>query len=526
MLDYDVLIIGSGFGGSVSAHRLSAQGLKVAILEQGRRLTPEDLEQASKDANALTWAPKLKRYGFLAQDVYQHMGIVRGIGVGGGSLVYAAVLLEPKQQFYQDMIWNHLSEDWQAELAPHYQTAKKMLGVMNNAYHGQQDHWLKQTAEAMGKLATYDTVPQGIYFGDKNHHVDDPLLDGNGPKRRGCNLCGNCITGCAQGAKNTLDKNYLYFAEKQGVQIISEAKVSHISPLDHQGYAVHYQHPWKKDTSHTLTAKHVILSAGVIGTLEILFASKNYYKTLPSVSSALGDHVRTNSEAIVSIVSKDENTDITEGTTISSHFYPDEKTHITQNRFPQSYNFMRFYMGPLVDDPKALKRSLKTLIKMFFQPFKSTQSWRTKDWYKKVSVLTVMQQADNELKLKYGRTLLRGGQRALKSEVSKGERSPSYISQANDAARAFAQVSNGIAQNVLLESVGNLSVTAHILGGAVMSDDPKKGVIDKYHQVFGYEGLFVVDGSAIPVNVGVNPSLTITALAERFAQEYLKKYQQ
>lgn len=523
MFDFDVVIIGSGFGGSVSALRLAEQGLKVAILEQGKRLDPEDLQRANQNSKALTWAPALKRYGFLAQDIYRHVGIVRGIAVGGGSMVYAAVLLEPKLAFYQDPIWKNLSQNWQHELAPHYVTAKKMLGVQDNPYHGIQDDWLKATAAEMGTSASYDTVPQGIYFGDANQETPDPLLGGEGPARRGCNLCGQCITGCSQGAKNSLDKNYLYLAEKKGVNIYPETKVTHIEALE-QGYKIHTQHPWEKKPAKQFTARHVIVSAGVIGSLEVLFASRDQYKTLPHISSALGDHIRTNSEAIVSILSQQQDIDVTQGTTISSHFYADDKTHITQNRFPASYNFMRFYMGPLTDNTQPLKRALQTLKHLIFHPFLSTKSWWVSEWYKKVSVLTVMQQADNELRFKYGRTIFRGGRRALISEVSKGERSPSYLPQANAAAQAFAKVSNGIAQNILPESLANLSVTAHLLGGAVMAETPEHGVIDRYHQVFGYEGLYVVDGSAIPVNVGVNPSLTITALAERFAAEYLKSH--
>ena len=523
MFDYDVLIIGSGFGGSVSALRLAEKGLKVGVLEQGRRLSRSDLDRAGENATTLAWAPSLKRYGFLAQDIYQHVGIVRGIGVGGGSIVYAAVLLEPKTRFYQDPIWRHLSTDWQQELAPHYQTAKTMLGVNENPYQSVQDRWLKQTAQHMNAGHSYSAVPQGIYFGKAEEETPDPFFNGEGPVRRGCNLCGRCITGCSQGAKNSLDKNYLYFAEKQGAEILPESKVTHIEALA-KGYIVHYQQGLEKPKSTMLTARHVILSAGVIGSLEILFASRDHYGTLPKISYALGQHVRTNSEAIVSIVSNDKDTDITRGTTISSHFYADEKTHITQNRFPASYNFMRFYMGPLVDEHQPFKRSFKTLSHLIFHPIQSSRGWRTAEWYKRVSVLTVMQQADNELSFSYGRTLLRGGKRALKSKVSIGERSPSYIPQANQAARLFAQISHGTAQNVLLESMGNLSVTAHILGGAVMADEPQRGVIDANHEVFGHQGLYIVDGSAIPVNVGVNPSLTITALAERFAERYLEKH--
>ena len=526
MFDYDVVIVGSGFGGSVSALRLAEAGLKVAILEQGRRPTSEDLERAGDNPNALAWLPALKRYGVLSQDLFRHVGIVRGIGVGGGSLVYAAVLLEPKTAFYQDPTWKNLSSDWQTELAPHYHTAKYMLGVNENPYQDIQDDWLQKTANIMGAAESYDVVPQGIFFGNPNKDVEDPILDNQGPKRRGCNLCGRCITGCAQGAKNSLDKNYLYLAEQKGVKIFAETKVTHLEQLaaTPKGYRIHTVHPWKKNQASVIKAKHVILSAGVIGTLEVLFASRDHYQTLPNISQALGEHIRTNSKAIVTVVSNDPTTDVTHGTTISSHFYADDKTHITQNRFPASYNFMRFYMGPMVNDAKPLSRSLKTIKELIFHPVKSTKGWRGSDWFKQVSVLTVMQQADNELRFTYGRSLFKLGRLGLKSQLAKGERAPSYIPQANQAAQVFAEVSNGIAQNVLLESVGNLSITAHILGGAVMAEKPEDGVIDKYHQVFGYEGLYVMDGSAIPVNVGVNPSLTITALAERFAAEYLKQH--
>lgn len=520
--DFDVLIVGSGFGGSVSALRLAEQGLKVCVLEQGRRASEADLERAGRDARALAWAPALGRHGFLAQDVFRHLGVVRGIGVGGGSLVYAAVLLEPGPGFYADPAWASLSPDWVAELAPHYATARHMLGVTLNPHRGIQDDWLEQTAARMGASATFGSVPQGIYFGDSQRFVEDPLLGGQGPARRGCNLCGRCITGCANGAKNSLDRNYLYLAERLGVRIIAETRVTHVEPAG-EGYRVYRRHPWKRTTQAPLTAKRIILSAGVIGTLEILFASRDRYRTLPGISSALGEHVRTNSEAIVGILSRDAALDVSRGTTISTHFHADARTHITQNRFPPSYNFMRFYMGPLVDGEQPLRRALAVLGRFVRQPLRSTAAWRARNWHRRVSVLTVMQQADNELRFVYGRSLLRGGRHALISQEAIGVRAPSYIARANEAARLFAEVSGGEAQNVLPESLGNLSVTAHLLGGAVMADAPDRGVIDPDHQVFGYPGLYVVDGSAVPANVGVNPSLTIAALAERFAMRLARE---
>lgn len=523
--DYDAVIIGSGFGGSVSALRLAEKGWKVAVLEQGRRLTPSDLAKAGNDAKALAWIPSLGLKGFFAQDVFQHVAIVRGVGVGGGSLVYAAVLLEPRESFYKDPAWANMA-DWQTELAPHYATAKKMLGVTPNPYNGLQDDWLKATATTMGAEHNFDTVPQGIYFGEEGISKADPFFQGEGPTRRGCNRCGRCMTGCAYNAKNTLDKNYLYLAEKLGVQILAERQVTHISSLNssEEGYIIHSQHPWQKKTNYQpLKARFVILSAGALGSQEILFASRDRYKTLPNIPRSLGEHVRTNSEAIVGILANDKTTDITHGTSISSHFYPDNHTHITQNRFAKSYGFMKLYYGPLIDGHKPLQRALQTLWHFIKHPLQSLKPFFSSNWHKRISVLTVMQHADNELAFNYGRTLLRGGRFGLKSQISKGGRTPSYIPQANAAARAFAEASNGTALNMLPESLGNLSITAHLLGGAVIANNPQQGVIDKNHQVFNHPGLYIVDGSAIPANVGVNPSLTITALAERFAAQFPHK---
>ena len=522
--DFDVVVIGSGFGGSVAALRLSEKGWRVAVLEQGRRLDERAIEEAGTSPRALAWAPALGFKGFFAQDVYRHVAIVRGIGVGGGSLVYAAVLLEPNDRFYSDPAWAALSVDWRTELAPHYATAKRMLGVTPNPTHGIQDDWLRATAVRMGAADTFGTVPQGIYFGDPNHASPDPFFDGKGPQRTGCNRCGRCITGCAFGAKNTLDRNYLYFAEGLGARVFPERQVTHLEPTQAGGYAVHYRHPWDTSgASGVVRARRVVLAAGALGSMEILFASRDRYKSLPRISRALGAHVRTNSEAIVGILSDDEATDVTHGATISSHFYADARTHITQNRFPESYRFMKWYMGPLVDGERPLWRALRTLVAFFLHPIRSTRSFRARRWHRRISVLTVMQQADNEIAFDYGRSLFRGFRYALRSRVGRGGRSPSYLPQANAAARAFADASGGTPLNMLMESIGNQSVTAHILGGAVMAADPSAGVVDASHEVFGYPGLYVVDASAIPANVGVNPSLTITALAERFATKFPSK---
>lgn len=521
--DTDICIVGTGFGGSVSALRLAEKGWRVTMLEMGRQLTDADIAAAGSDATKLAWAPALGLKGFFAQDVFRHVGIVRGIGVGGGSNVYAAVLLEPKQAFYDDPAWRALCGDWRAELAPHYATAKHMLGVTPNPYHGIQDDWLRGAAERLGPQAreSFDTVPQGIFFGDPSRETPDPFFNGEGPARTGCNQCGRCITGCAYGAKNTLERNYLHFARQRGVQVLPERQVTHVEPLPGGGWLVHQKHPWDSGVPYPpLRARKVILSAGALGTQEILFAARDRYRTLPKLPAALGRHVRTNSEAIVAILAKDPDADVTKGATISSHFHPDDRTHITQNRFPESYSFMKWYMGPLVDGARPLTRALRTLLAMLARPVTTARVLFARNWHKRISVLTVMQQADNQIAFSYGRTLLRGFRHGLISRIDTGGRAPSFLPQANAAARAFAEASNGIPLNTVMESIGDLSVTAHILGGAVMATGPQDGVVDANHEVFGYPGLYVVDGAAIPANVGVNPSLTITALAERFGARF------
>ena len=515
-MDYDFLIVGSGFGGSVSAHRLTEKGYRVAVVEQGRRITPEDIEAADADSKKLMWMPGLKMDGYFYQRFFRHISIVGGIGVGGGSIVFAAVLLRPKKAFYQHSGWSNLGVDWEAELAPHYDIAEKMLGRVKNPIFEKQDEYLKKTAEEMGRGHTFGPTYNGVFFGTPGVSVSDPFFDGEGPDRAGCQLCGDCLSGCGKNAKNSLDRNYLYLAEKNGAEVLPERKVSRIVPVESGGYALEMKHPIKKNKTYpTLKAKKVIVSGGVLGSLELLFESRDVAATLPKISRSLGNGVRTNSEAFSIVLSRDINEDLTRGNAITSEFYPDDATHITQNRFPEAYSMMKKQGVLMVDDHVPWRRALKTFGAMMIHPRDSTAMWFAKNWRQRLTVFTVMQHLDNQISFSYGRSLFSPHKSTLKSRRVKGKEAPSYIPIGNEAGRVYARISNGIPLNSVMESVGNLTTTSHILGGCNIGADSSQGVVDTDLNVFGYPGLYVVDGSVIPANVGVNPSLTITALAER-----------
>ena len=511
-MDFDAIIIGSGFGGSVSALRLSEKGYRVAVVEMGRRLTRMDIQHANQSPRHLFWMPAIGMKGFFTQRFFQHVNIVGGVGVGGGSLVYAAVLLQPKPAFYRDPAWASLGHDWESELRPHYQTAARMLGRVTCPTFGVQDEFLKKTAQTMGVEQSYGPVPLGIFFGKENS--PDPFFNGSGPVRNGCIECGACLAGCAAGAKNTLDKNYLYLAENLGAKILPERKVTIIRPLD-GGYTVEMVDSLTGKALPALSCSRLILAAGVLGTLEILFRSREC-GSLARLSPMLGKRVRTNSEAITGVLSHDPAVDMSHGPAISSDFHANEYTHITQNRLPASYWFMKLYSGPLVDGSRPFARAIKTLLQFLIHPIKSTASLRVfKDWHKRITLISTMQNLDNQMAFCWGRGIFSGFLPGLQSQTDSGKSSPTYIAEANTAARTYASLSAGIPHNALLESLLNMSVTAHILGGCPIGADAEHGVIDTRHEVFGYPGLFVMDASAIPANVGVNPSLTITALAER-----------
>jgi cholesterol oxidase len=516
-VDYDYLIIGSGFGGSASALRLAEKGWKVGVVEQGRRIGKAEIQEGKRSLFKLMWMPALGLRGYFVQHIFRHVAIVGGVGVGGGSIVWAAVMLEPKQAFYDDPKIKALGIDLKSELAPHLNEASRMLGVNLNPRLSAQDHYLRQTAERMGVLDTFGPVPNAIYFGELGVTAPDPYFGGEGPARQGCTFCGGCMTGCPTGSKNSLYWNYLFLAERRGVEILAERKADRIEQLPEGGYRVTLVDAFTGRELQTLTARHVVLSAGVVGTLELLYKNRDEYRTLPSVSATLGQVVRTNSEAITAVLHP-KGEDMSDGTGISTDFHPDAATHATQNRFDHGMRYMRWYMGPMTDDVLPWRRALKTLLAIVLSPRLLLANAFSRDWEKRLTVFTIMQDLDNHIRLQFSRPMWWPfGKRKLVSEASPGHEAPSYLPIANQLTREYAKVAGGTPMNLTMESIGGLSSTAHILSGCPMGQSAADSVINTRHEVHGHPGLFVVDGASIPGNIGVNPSLTITAMAERFA---------
>ncbi|WP_121256023.1 FAD-dependent oxidoreductase [Nocardioides ferulae] len=516
--DADVVVVGSGFGGATAALRLTEAGHQVVVLEKGRRLSDDDLLRARRDPRAYLWQPGLGMRGFFWQRILRHVAVIGGTGVGGGSIVWAGVLLEPGADFYDNPTLRRLGLDWRAELGPHLATASGMLGRATCPHSGPMDEHLRAAAEAVGAGHTFGPVPVAIHFGREGVTEPDPFFGGEGPARTGCRLCGECLLGCPYGAKNQLTRNYLHLAERYGAQVRPEHEVTAVAPLPGGGYAVTCRHPWRGGAETRITARRVVLAAGVLGTVDLLLRCRDELGTLPHLSPLLGRHVRTNSEALTAVL-QPPGEDLSRGPTISSDFHPDATTHVTQNRYVGGWH-MRAQLGPLVDDHRPAVRAVKTLAAIALRPLAQLRVALARGFERRLSVLTVMQTVDNELSLVRGRSPVRPWRTALRSRSVAGSSAPSHLPVANRVTRAFAEASGGRPLNLLGETVGGLSVTAHVLGGAVMGRSAAEGVVDADHEVFGHPGLYVADASVIPANLGVNPSLTITALAERFAARF------
>ncbi|MES1174130.1 MAG: GMC family oxidoreductase [Myxococcales bacterium] len=512
-VEFDFVVVGSGFGGSVSAMRLAQKGYRVAVVEAGKRWHADDFPKTNWNAFKYLWAPKLGCFGIQNITLLKGVMVLHGSGVGGGSLVYANTLMRPLPSVFQDPAWSGAVE-WEQELSPHFETARRMLGVTENRALMEGERTLQRVAERMGSADSFHATEVGVFFGKPDITVPDPYFGGAGPERTGCNFCGGCMVGCRFGAKNTLDKNYLYFAEQWGAQVFPELKVTRVVPVD-GGYEIES----KRSTSllgakgPRLRAKRVVLAAGVLGTVELLLKNRDQYGTLPNVSARLGDFVRTNGESLLGATSFDAHRELSRGIAIGAAFHPNSLTKIEQVRYPSGSGAMRLLGVPLTPDGSTFTRPLKMIGRMFARLPRIFKLWRVRDWARSTVILLVMQSVDTHLRLRLGRSLLGRG---LK-DTSRGQTLPSYLPIAQQAAEILAEELQGEAQNVVSEVLLRTPATAHILGGCCIGHDAQSGVIDERHQVFGYPGLYVCDGSVVPGNLAVNPSLTISALAERFA---------
>ena len=508
-LEFDVVIIGSGFGGSVSAMRLTEKGYRVAVLEAGKRFEDKTFPKTSWELKNYLFFPRLGCLGIQRLSLLKDAFILSGAGVGGGSLVYANTLYEPMERFYQDKQWSGIT-DWKTELTPFYDQAKRMLGVVTNPVMTPSDEVMLEVAKEMGVADTFKMTPVGVYFGAPGVEVNDPFFGGKGPKRSGCKLTGECMTGCRHNAKNTLMKNYLYLAEKAGAKIFPLTTVHVVKERADGKYLVEARSTdgfFKKKMCFIAT--DVVFAAGTLGTQKLLHRMKDE-GYLPRISGKLGELTRTNSEAILGARTFRKDVDFTRGIAITSSFHPDEFTHIEPVRYGKKSNAMGF-LGTILTDGDMGPRPLTWMKEFFRHPASVIRNLFLKNWSEQTVIALVMQSLDNSITL-YTKKGIFG--RKLTSKQGVGEPNPTWIPAAHKAVRMLAKKMKGIAFGAW-NDVFNIPMTAHFLGGVVIGDSDKSGVIDPYHRIYHYPHLHVVDGSAISANLGVNPSLTITAQAER-----------
>ncbi|PLX11987.1 MAG: GMC family oxidoreductase [Marinilabiliales bacterium] len=515
---YDYIVIGSGFGGSVSALRLAQKGYKVLIIEKGKWYNNKDFPKTNWNLRKWLWLPSLKLHGIMKMTFFKHIGIISGVGVGGGSLVYANTLPKPKKAFYNTGSWAGIT-NWEKELEPHYETAWKMLGAAINPKLELGDNILKDLADSQDRPEHFEPTKVAVFFGEADKTVNDPYFEGKGPERSGCNMCGACMTGCRYNAKNTLDKNYLHLAQKLGVKIIAEKEVIDIKPLNNTDGLDGYELSYQSSTSYfkkvsKIQSRGVILSGGVLGTVKLLLKLKQ--KSLTKLSEMVGQDIRSNNESLIFSVSTDKEKDFSKGIAIGSIYHPDENTHLEPVRYGRGSGFWRLGMTPNVADGNVISRLQQMLTKLLSSPKEYIKRMFVRDFAKQSIVLLFMQHIDSKLRFQKG---LFG----MKSSVTEGEKPVASIPLANKLADEYGKKIGGKSMVLLTETLFNIPSTAHILGGSVIGEDPSKGVIDKNHRVFNYKNLYVIDGSAISANPGVNPSLTITAMAERAMQNILKK---
>lgn len=513
--DYDVLIIGSGFGGSVSALRLTEKGYRVGVVEAGRRFADHEFAKTSWRATKYLWAPWLGCYGIQRLTLLKDTFIMAGAGVGGGSLVYANTLYEPPDKFFRDRQWAHIT-DWKDELAPYYDQAKRMLGVTTNPATTPTDRVLREVAEEMGVADSYQRTPVGVFFGGPGarpgEDVPDPYFGGVGPDRRTCTHCGECMTGCRHNAKNTLVKNYLYLAEQAGATVHPLTTVTDVRPLPAGGYAVETVRTgrWVRKRRRVFTAEQVVFSAAALGTQRLLHALRDK-GSLPNISGRLGYLARTNSEELLSIRSRDKDNDFTKGVAITSSIHPDGDTHIEPVRYGKGSNTIALIGTIMVDEQEGVSKRRLWLRELWRNRRDLAHMHNPRHWSEQMIGLLVMQSLDNSITTYTTRGLFG---RRMTTRQGEGAPNPTWIPAGHEVGRRVAAKIDGIPTGAT-SSIFNIPMTGHFIGGCAIGDNPDSGVVDPYHRLYGHPGLHVIDGSTISANLGVNPSLTITAQAER-----------
>lgn len=525
--DYDVVIIGSGFGGSVSALRLVEKGYRVAVIEAGARFEDKDFAKTSFDAKRFFFRPEIGCYGIQRIDAVRDSLILAGAGVGGGSLVYANTLYEPLDAFYKDPQWRDIT-DWKAELAPYYDQAKRMLGVVENPLRTPSDDVMEKVANELGVGETFHPTPVGVFFGrpetPMGEHVADPYFGGFGPERNTCIACGDCMTGCKHNAKNTLVKNYLYLAEQNGAKVMPLTTVTRVRPREGGGYELSVK--FTKATratpgaTRTITGQQVILAAASIGTQKLLHRMKAEGH-LPELSDRLGHLSRTNSESILGAIAPDRSIDYSYGIAITSSFHPDADTHVEPCRYGKGSNVMSMLQTVLTDGDLPGPRWRVWLKEMWRERRSVVRLYDYKHWSERTVVALVMQTLDNSITT-YPKRIPGTKKWRITSRQGHGEPNPTWIPMANKVVRMMAATMGGVAGGSIGEPF-NMPMTAHFIGGCTIGETPETGVVDPYQRVHNYPGLYIADGSAISANLGVNPSLTITAQAERAASFWPNK---